>query len=742
MATEEIYMSIKTDVKSASQDTKQYAKTLEQAKGNVKELNDSLAAQNKYIFEQEKELNKLKQIQDSIPKGAWDARQPKLTEEINRLTGSIRNSKIELKGLKIEQKEAAGVVKEYNQAQKEQSDTLLEDIKNYKVFGVSINGIGKAFGKIVPAAKLAFSTITKGLIATGIGAFVVALGAITLWFTKTKVGAEALTKIFAGFGAAISVVVDRITGFVSAVGKLFTGDISGGLSAMKDSFVGIGDEIARETRAAIELKEALNRLADAERQLNVETAQRRADIEELKLAADDMTLSADERIQKLHEAGEIEQNLNNQRIANAEEAVRIQQEQMAMSKNMKADLQALADLEINLANVRRDSAKVTRTIQRKENSIRRQQRAQERAAHKKFIQRQNERIRAQNNTVQSFNKLYQEEFKKALKSDQLREKFEAELRFKAREKEINETVFNEEKKEQLIKDNFTFFESEKQDIRLKYKKMREERDDEEKAQLLAREQENTLAIIENERERYTQELDFQEKAEIASVANLKNKEQQEEEIREKYRLLRKEKREQEAEEDKQLAEQVAQVKGEILANSLAAIAGALQFQMNALEQQKNKEIKLAEAQGKSTEKIEKKYERKRIALAKKTKALKIGQAMIDTFSSGISAYNSAMQLGPPGLALAPIAAAAAVAAGLANVAIISQQDVGGGSGGGGGGGGGMPSAGAQGPAPQMMSGAFELGEVAEPEPLQAFVVTDDMTNAQNQLANIRRRSTI
>tara|TARA_R100000900_G_scaffold29416_1_gene23193 strand:- start:235 stop:1656 length:1422 start_codon:yes stop_codon:yes gene_type:complete len=46
------------------------------------------------------------------------------------------------------------------------------------------------------------------------------------------------------------------------------------------------------------------------------------------------------------------------------------------------------------------------------------------------------------------------------------------------------------------------------------------------------------------------------------------------------------------------------------------------------------------------------------------------------------------------------------------------------------------------PAPQMMSGAFELTGGMAPEPLKAFVVTDEMTNSQNQLANIRRRATI
>ena len=53
-----------------------------------------------------------------------------------------------------------------------------------------------------------------------------------------------------------------------------------------------------------------------------------------------------------------------------------------------------------------------------------------------------------------------------------------------------------------------------------------------------------------------------------------------------------------------------------------------------------------------------------------------------------------------------------------------------------------PSAASSIPAPQMMSGAFDISGGVEPEPMKAFVVTDEMTNSQNQLANIRRRATI
>jgi hypothetical protein len=86
-----------------------------------------------------------------------------------------------------------------------------------------------------------------------------------------------------------------------------------------------------------------------------------------------------------------------------------------------------------------------------------------------------------------------------------------------------------------------------------------------------------------------------------------------------------------------------------------------------------------------------------------------------------------------------IQSALAAAMGAKSIQTIMSTDPSGKGGGGGGGGGG---AGAAPPAPQMMSGAFDLSGVTEPEPVKAFVVTDEMTSSQNQLANIRRRATI
>jgi len=118
------------------------------------------------------------------------------------------------------------------------------------------------------------------------------------------------------------------------------------------------------------------------------------------------------------------------------------------------------------------------------------------------------------------------------------------------------------------------------------------------------------------------------------------------------------------------------------------------------------------------------------SLAGDNKALAIAQATIDTFAGANKAF---AQGGVAGF----VTGAAIIAAGLSNVRKILSTDVGGE-----GGGGGLTPSIESTPAPEMLSGAFTLGGVQEQQPVQAYVVTDDMTNNQNKLANIRRRATI
>ena len=123
-------------------------------------------------------------------------------------------------------------------------------------------------------------------------------------------------------------------------------------------------------------------------------------------------------------------------------------------------------------------------------------------------------------------------------------------------------------------------------------------------------------------------------------------------------------------------------------------------------------------------------------LAGENKEMAIAQAVIDTFAAANAVLKDPTLVGP----MRWISAAAVIATGLANVQQIMQTEVPGG--GGGGGGGGLSSTTPEPPAPEMLSGSFTLGGGVQPEPLQAYVVSDDITNNQNMLAAIRRRSKI
>ena len=71
----------------------------------------------------------------------------------------------------------------------------------FKVMGVSLNGVKAGFKSAAVAAKGMFGSIKAGLISSGIGAFLIVVGALIAYFKNTKRGAEKLERAMAGLGA-------------------------------------------------------------------------------------------------------------------------------------------------------------------------------------------------------------------------------------------------------------------------------------------------------------------------------------------------------------------------------------------------------------------------------------------------------------------------------------------------------------------------------------------------------------
>ena len=210
-------------------------------------------------------------------------------------------------------------------------------------------------GQIIRGAKNLFTAIRVGVATTGVGALVIAFTSLVTFLRKTKKGAELLEVAMAGLGAALSVITDRASKLGGAIVSLFKGDTKAALEGVKGTFSGIGDEIVEDTKKIMALKRAFQALRDSNRELNVETAEQRAEIERLKLIAEDVTKSTQERLAAAKEAFKIENDLLDRRIANAKEALRIQREEMKTATNMDDALDREAQLRIDLANIQQES---------------------------------------------------------------------------------------------------------------------------------------------------------------------------------------------------------------------------------------------------------------------------------------------------------------------------------------------------------------------------------------------------
>ncbi len=196
-----------------------------------------------------------------------------------------------------------------------------------------------------------------------------------------------------------------------------------------------------------------------------------------------------------------------------------------------------------------------------------------------------------------------------------------------------------------------------------------------------------------------------------------------------------------------LEKELLEAQNELRAEGLTGI----ERELSELESSYKQKLDMARKSGVDTTAITKQYEKQKSdilrentdaqlaafsqlagalsGLAGENKELAAAGAIIDTYAGANKAF---AQGGVAGF----VTGAAIIAAGLANLQKIYAVDIPGGSGGSG------TISQNQTPAPQMMSGAFELTGGQAPEPLRAYVVTDEMTNSQNQLANIRRRATI
>lgn len=216
----------------------------------------------------------------------------------------------------------------------------------------SIRGVTASIGgtnKALRAFKIALAS-------TGVGLIIVALGSLAALLTKTQKGIDFVNRIMAQLSTTINVIVDRLAVFGEGVVQLFQGEFSTAVDTFRGSVAGLGDELARENEITRILERDKVKLRDRQRELNVEFAEGRARIEELRLAAEDESKSIGERRRALEESIRLEQEFGRRRVDLAEENLRIIATENALTTESQANLDRLADAEIALAEIREDVA--------------------------------------------------------------------------------------------------------------------------------------------------------------------------------------------------------------------------------------------------------------------------------------------------------------------------------------------------------------------------------------------------
>lgn len=270
----------------------------------------------------------------------------------------------------------------------------------------ALGAASKAMKGGLDGAKTATQGFGMALKAAGIGIILTILSALVAMLTRTQAGMDLVAKATAAVSAFTGTLIDAL----STLGEQLTSQILPVFNGLKDILIGIatldfeqvkagaqgvgnavsqidsinlvelGAAAAKAAEQAFQLEGALINVGVAEKEMEVVRSRQIAQIEKLKNASRDETLSYKERQAALKEASAIEsQQLENSTIL-AAERLRIIKAQNAITKSTEADIQKERDAEIALNQLQAQSAAKQRELSEQAKAIRNQEAAAVKAA--------------------------------------------------------------------------------------------------------------------------------------------------------------------------------------------------------------------------------------------------------------------------------------------------------------------------------------------------------------------------
>ena len=249
-----------------------------------------------------------------------------------------------------------------NKAQVNQTKATKEASKEMVSYGGAVDGVtGGAVTKFralsggIKAATASTKAFRIALIATGIGAFVVAIGTLVANLQNSEAGFNRVNKLMKQIG----VVAGNVTDIFYSLGTSLFGLVTGDFKLMTESFgeatdriKNFGEETKKEIKIQGDLADQQAELTKIERQLTIDRAEanrKRASL--LEKSADRENFTAKERIKFLEQAAKIDEEITNEEIKAAAIRLNLKVEENKLSESSKEDLDDEARLKAELTNL-------------------------------------------------------------------------------------------------------------------------------------------------------------------------------------------------------------------------------------------------------------------------------------------------------------------------------------------------------------------------------------------------------
>ena len=236
----------------------------------------------------------------------------------------------------------------------------------------SLNFLGQSFkGAAAGGDFLAISlkVLKSAIIATGIGALVIALGSLYTYFTQTERGAKQLASGIAQMKAETTVAKQRFADFGDALMMMFKVDFKTGWDMMKLSFRGMHEEMKGAGETAKNMAQNIYDLTYEEMNYNRVKSEQEIIMAGWKLKSRDLELSAQERLSALIKYSSVENGIDEKEKALLASKIIIAQQDLALDTQSIEKKKALNDATIAYNNAITENIMNDYALQREKNRL-------------------------------------------------------------------------------------------------------------------------------------------------------------------------------------------------------------------------------------------------------------------------------------------------------------------------------------------------------------------------------------